>query len=247
MKGIYIFVLSALLYLSCSTPNFEFKSCEILINNLSEMELSGAQIEVIWFAQRKSFLGTYIQEVSKNLVPVEKGKGRIPSVALSFSDIMVGVFLKSDQGSFPLGFFSDRIKRSGILPMNLLQSSLTLNIEEVGGIEGKIFLTAEKRAEDIGLEVRIADSMNPPSEVIWWFPLERERWNKIFLERKLIPYFSFPGKLFKVSVKIKFCRTRYKMRIMEEREIMERDFPSPSEAEEELKKQLGEIVYNLKI
>ncbi len=211
------------------------------------MELSEAQIESVWFAQRKSFLGTYIQEASKNYEPVKGGKGKIPYINLPYSDVMVGVFLKSNNGSFPLGFFSDRIKRSGILPMSLLQSSLTLNIEEVGEIEGKIFLIAEKRAEDIGLEVRIADSMNPPAEVIWWFPLEREKWNKLILEKNFFPYFLFPDKLFKVSIKIKFCRTRYRMWIMEEKKILEKDFPSLSEAQEELKKELKEIKFNLKI
>lgn len=244
-KVILIFVL--LSFLSCSSPRFEFKSCDIFVNNLSEMELSEAQIESVWFAQRKSFLGTYIQEVSKSCEPVEKGKGKIPHINLSYSDIMVGVFLKNNKQSFPLGFFSDRIKKSGILPISLLQSSLTLNIDEVGGIEGKIFLTAEKRAEDIGLEVRIADSMNPPAEAIWWFPLEREKWNKLILEKNFFPYFLFQDKLFRVSIKIKFCRTRYRMRIMEEKKILEKDFPSLSEAQKELKKELKEIKFNLKI
>lgn len=247
IKLIILFIFLQLLLFSCSSPRFEFKSCDIFVNNLSEIELSEAQIESVWFAQRKSFLGTYIQEVSKSFEPVENGKGKIPSVTLSYPDVMVGVFLKTNQGSFPLGFFSDRIKKSGILPMSLLQSNLTLKIEEVGGIEGKIFLTAEKRAEDIGLEVRIADSMNPPAEVIWWFPLERDKWNKLILEKNFFPYFLFQEKLFKVSIKIKFCRTRYKMRIMEEKKILEKDFPSLSEAQKELKKELREIKFNLKI
>lgn len=246
-KWVLFVAFVPIFFVSCSSQRFEFSSCDIFINNLSGIDLSNAQIESIWFAQRKSFLGTYIQEVSKNYEPVENSKGKIPSTALPFSDVMVGVFLKCNQGSFPLGFFSDRIKKGGILPMNLLKSSLTLTIEEIGGIEGKIFLTAEKRAEDIGLEVRISDSMNPPAEVIWWFPLERDRWNKLILEKNFFPYLSFPDKLFRVSIKIKFCRTRYRMRIMEEKKIFEKDFSSFSEAQEELKKELKEIKFNLKI
>ncbi len=246
-KGILLFVFIEILLFSCSSQRFEFKSQDISINNISGKELSNAQIEVVWFAQRKSFLGSYIQELSKNYVPVENQKGKIPSVILSYSDVMVGVFLKSNKGTFPLGFFSDRIKKGGILPMSLLKSTLNLYIEEVGGIEGKIFLTAEKRAEDIGLEVRIADSMNPPAEVIWWFPIEREKWNKLILKKNFFPYLSFPDKLFKVSIKIKFCRTRYGIRIMEEKKIMEKDLPSLSQAEEELKKEIREIRFNLKI
>jgi len=246
-KILYFLLLFSILLFSCSSQRFEFESCEISINNLSGKEIQDAQIEVVWLAQRKSFLGTYIQEVSKNSEPVENGKGRIPSISLPYSDVMLGVFLKSSDGSFPLGFFSDKIEKSGVLPLRLLQSNLTLNIEEFGGIEGKIFLTAEERAEDIGLQVRISDSMNPPSEIVWWFPLERNRWNKIELERKPFPYLLLEGKIFKVSAKIKFCRTRYGMRIMEEREIFEKDFSEFLEAEEALKKELKEIKFNLKI
>jgi len=244
---LYLPLLFPLLLFSCSSQRFEFKSCEISINNLSGKEIKDAQIEVVWLAQRKSFLGTYIQEVSKNSETVEKGKGRIPSISLPYSDVMLGVFFKNSDGSFPLGFFSDKIEKSGVLPLRLLQSNLILNIEEFGGIEGKIFLTAEERAEDIGLQVRISDSMNPPSEIVWWFPLERNKWNKIKLEKMLFPYLLFPKRVFQVSIKIKFCRTRYGLRIMEEREIFEKDFSSIVGAEEDLKRNLEEIKFNLKI
>ncbi len=203
-------------------------------------------MEVVWFAQRKSFLGTYIQEVSKQVMSSKNGKWTIPSLTLPYSEVMVGIFLKNES-SHPLGFFSDTIKRGGIIPMALLKSGAKLKIEEIGGIEGRIFLNAERRAEDIGLEIRVSDSMNPPAEAIWWFPLERNKWNEIFLEENFFPYLSFPQKLFNVSIKIKFCRTRYKMRIMEERKIFEKDFISLSEAEEEMSNELREIKYNLKI
>lgn len=203
-------------------------------------------MELVWFAQRKSFLGTYIQEVSRQVISFKNGNWTIPSLTLPYSEVMVGIFFKN-QGSHPLGFFSDTIKKDGILPLSLLKSGAKLKIEEIGGIEGKIFLNAERRAEDIGLEIRVSDSMNPSAEVIWWLPLERDKWNKILLEENFFPYFSFPQKLFRVSIKIKFCRTRYKIRIMEERKIFEKDFISLSEAEEEMKKELKEIKYNLKI
>lgn len=232
--------------ISCSSPRFKFLSWEIYLENFSEEKASHDQIELVWFAQRKSFLGTYIQEVVRQLVSSKNGNWTIPSITLPYSEVMVGIFLKN-KDSHPLGFFSDTIKKDGILPLSLLKSGVKLKIEEIGGIEGKIFLNAEKKAEDIGLEIRVSDSMNPPAEVIWWFPLERDKYNRIFLERNFFPYFSFPQKLFKVSIKIKFCRTRYKMRIMEERKIFEKDLISLSEADEVMKNELREIKYNLKI
>ncbi len=246
-KSILLFLTFTTLFFSCSSSRFEFHSKEIILQNLSEKSTKGSKLEIVWFAQRKSFLGAYIQEVLKQSESLENGKGKIPSVILPFQDVMMGVFLKMGEESFPLGFFSDRIKREGVLPMDFLQSKLTLKIEEIGGVEGKLFLTAEKRAEDIGLEIKLSDSMNPPAEIIWWFPLERDAWNRINLQKRIFPYLSLPKRIFKVSGKIKFCRTRYGMRIMEEKLIFEAEFPSLIDVEEKIQKEIKEIKFHLKI
>ncbi|MGQ9618916.1 MAG: hypothetical protein ACUVUG_08165 [Candidatus Aminicenantia bacterium] len=241
-------LLFAFLYFfSCSSSKFEFHSTEISLEDFLKNDLQNGKFEIVWLAQKNSFLGTYIQELSRQIIGIDNKKSRIPSVTLSHSEVMLGLFYKSENGSFPLGFFSSNIKREGILPMDFLKNGLILKSERIGGFQGRVFLTAEKKAEDIGIEIRVSDSMNRPGEIIWWFPLEREKWNEFILGRKFFPYLSFKEKVFNTEIKIKFCRTRYGQRIMEERKILEEDYTSLSQAEDKIKNLIKELKFNLKI